>query len=225
MADDPTGDQAGQTPGEPQAPQTPADPAQPTGDTPTPRMFSEGEVAAARRDAERKAKEAQAEANSLKQRVTELEAAKAEWDQQQQAAEDAKKSDLEKALERVSKAEHTAAQADAARLKAERDAMVASVVAERGLPIPKPFLTLIEGDNEETIGVNIEALMELGRKTFAPKSIGSPASPPNAVPGPSIDDRAAHFKRLKELNEAASDPRHPQHKGSLEELAKMHGIA
>lgn len=215
MAEDNTGTETG---AEPQG-QTSA----PTPETPTGKTFTEAEVAAARRDAERKAKEATAETAALRKRIADLETAQTEWDQQRQAAEDAKKSDLERALERVTKAEQTVAAERAAREKAERDALVASVVAERGMAIPKPFLALVEGDSEETIGMSLETLMELGRKTFAPKSIGASNSPPNEPQLPDTNERATWLKRVEELNAAASDPRHPQHKGAIQELAKLYG--
>lgn len=139
--------------------------------------------------------------------------------------------ELQKALKRMQEAEAKVAQSEseaktlrAEKAKAERDALVARVVAEKGARVPLPFLPLIEGNDEDEIGESIDALLELGRKAFAPKSVGSPAQPPAAAPTaatpPTVEDQ---MRTDEEMTTAANDPRHENHQAAKEWLRQRFG--
>jgi len=222
-----TGTETGQTTQEPET-QTQAEtkaPDTPAGD----RTFTEAEVAAARRDEQAKRKAAEKKAQDLETQLAELSKFREEVESERQQAADAEKSELQKALERMQKAqdEAKAAQQDAA--TAKRDALVAQVASEQAPGLPLPFLRLVEGDTVEDIIESIKAVEALGKQRWAPQDIGA-GNPPSQTR--TVDQQAQsgfrgpeYFKRLNELNQAAADPRNPEHRTAIQELAKLTGRA
>jgi len=139
--------------------------------------------------------------------------------------------ELQKALKRMQDAEAKASQLDAEaktlraeKAKAERDTLVARVVAEKGARVPGPFLPLIEGNDEEEIGESIDALVELGRKAFAPKSVGSPAQPPAAAPTAATPLTAEEkLESDEQMINASRDPKSPLHAQAKQWLRERYG--
>jgi len=223
MADETTSTPAGQTPeGQAAATNAPAATGA-TGDTPTPRTYSEAEIAAARRDEAAKRKLAEDQLAETTKTLQEL----TTWKEQQEAAAaeaaDKEKSEVEKALERAQKAEQKAKDAEEAAKTAGRKALVASVVAEKRSGLPEVFQGLIVGDDPETISESHDQLMELGRLTFTPQSIGSAGNPPSpGLAAPGGGNNSDRIQRLAELQRQANTPG-ADRVAALREIAQLSG--
>ncbi len=138
--------------------------------------------------------------------------------------------ELQKWMQRAKDAEDKAAAqearakaADQARLKSERDALVARMAAEKGLNWPPEFLAMVQGKDEDEIGDSFDLLVEAGRKTFAPKSTGSAAQPPAAPAAATPPTPEQVVQNDEEMINAATDPSNPLHAQAKQWLRTKHG--
>jgi hypothetical protein len=186
-------------------------------------------MAAARRKAEQRQRDAEQKASELESEVEDLRKWKARQEKAAEEAEEAEKSELEKAHDRMKRVE---ADAEKARQEAEaaqeavkeanRQTRVAQIAAQEAPGIDPLFLSLVDGDDDETISERLKELKDIGAKSFSPQNIGSPAQPPAGSTSRSATDRdtAADWARREATTIAASDPTHPDHAQAVEQLRK-----
>lgn len=152
MADDTPGTPTGQTTGSEQQTHTDADTA--TAQTPAGEMVSRAEAdkaaAAARRDADAKAKEAQKQLDAAMARLKELEDEKT-------TAERAKLDEAERLKLEAEEAKQERDQAVALAQAAQADAMRTRLIMEQAPTLPAAYKRMVEGADESAITASIAA--------------------------------------------------------------------
>lgn len=108
---------------------------------------------------------------------------------------EARIAELQVARDEAQRARDEAAALSAAVRNAERRALIAECLLDRGINLPSPYLALIEGDDRDSIAASIQAVYErweadAGRFARPQVNIGTPTrvapqqtSPPTAVDG------------------------------------------
>ena len=151
---------------------------------------------------------------------TALEAELEEFRAAKKAADDAAKSELQLAIEAKQAAETAMAEAQAAQATAERNALVAGMVAAQAPGLPAPFHALITGADTESIAASIAETAAQGLAFWgsngapapapAPKvDVGSAGTPPADAVAQPVSAESMAEDRMKQMaldNEIVSQP-------------------